>query len=378
MILAIEIVPAGHINIDIKTIIGYYNNMQVHESIVNAVSLLNGCKDYSEALLNVSEEILNHLSADSCVFFSVDADEVIPDMFAVVGRKPQALTNKLSANGRNTMSSWVVQNGEIIILDASSNDQRYSEELKLLGAMAQIAPVIISIPLVCVGSLVGVMDILVTNRQHVKNEELVPVNPLINIAALIYSRRYSNGLTKLAEISVQLLEGRDYYTHGHSMRVANYSLAIADKLGLSELQKQKIRLAAILHDIGKLTFSDTLFKADRALTKLELKIIEMHPIIGANIISEINKSIATIIRSHHEHYDGSGYPDGIKGKDIPLLSMIIAITDAFDAMLTERPYQQATDVKTALEEIKNKSGTQFDPEVVNIMLECYNSGKLQC
>jgi len=352
--------------------------MEMRESIINSVNLLNGCKDYSEALLNISGEILNHLEADSCVFFSVEADEVIPDMFAVVGRKQQNLTNKLSANGRNTMSSWVAQNGEIIILDASSNDPRYGEELKLLGAMAQVAPVIISIPLVCVGSLVGVMDVLVTSRRQVTNEELVPVNPLINIASLIYSRRYSNGLTKLAEISVQLLEGRDYYTHGHSMRVANYSLAVADKLGLSELQKQKIRLAAILHDIGKLTFSDTLFKADRALTKLELKIIEMHPIIGANIISEINKSIATIIRSHHEHYDGSGYPDGLKGKDIPLLAMVIAITDAFDAMLTERPYQHATDVKTAIEEIKNKSGSQFDPDIVNIMLECYSSGKLQC
>jgi len=149
-------------------------------------------------------------------------------------------------------------------------------------------------------------------------------------------------------------------------------------LGLSELQKQKIRLASILHDIGKLTFSDTLFKADRALTKLELKIIEMHPIIGANIISEINKSIATIIRSHHEHYDGAGYPDGLKGKSIPVLSMIIAVCDTFDAMLTERPYQKATDAKTALEEIKQKSGTQFDPDIVKVILECYNSGKLQC
>ena len=350
----------------------------MRESIVSAVSLLNGCKDYSEALLNISGEVLNHLNADSCVFFSVEADEVIPDMFAVVGRKAQLLPHKPSDNSRNTMSSWVAQNGDVLILDASSNDPRYSEELKLLGAMAQVAPVIISIPLVCVGSLVGVMDVLVTSRRQVKNEELVPVNPLINIAALIYSRRYSNGLTKLAEISVQLLEGRDYYTHGHSMRVANYSLVLADKLGLSELQKQKIRLASILHDIGKLTFSDTLFKADRALTKLELKIIEMHPIIGANIISEINKSIATIVRSHHEHYDGSGYPDGLKGKDIPLLSMVIAISDAFDAMLTERPYQHATDVKTAIEEIKQKSGSQFDPDIVNIMMECYNSGKLQC
>ncbi|MEW6027467.1 MAG: HD domain-containing phosphohydrolase [Planctomycetota bacterium] len=351
--------------------------MEIQKSIVNAVSLLNGCNDYLSALLNISEEILNHLNADSCIFFSVDADEVIPDMSAVVGKKPQAIASKPSVNIHNTMSFWAVQNGLALILGASKNDPRYDEELKLLGGMQDSRPVIISVPLICVGSLVGVMDILVTSRPEVKVEELVAINPLINIAALIYSRRYSNGLTKLAEISVQLLEGRDYYTHGHSMRVANYSLAIAEKLGLSELQKQKIRLASVLHDIGKLTFSDTLFKADRALTKLELKIIEMHPIIGANIISEINKSIATIIRSHHEHYDGSGYPDGLKGRDIPLLSMIIAVTDAFDAMMTERPYQQATDAKTAIEEIKNKSGSQFSPEVVNILLECYNAGKLQ-
>ena len=352
--------------------------MGIQDSIVNAVKLVSKCHDYSEALLSISGEILDYLNADSCVFFSVEADEVIPDMFGVVGRKGQLLPSKPSDNSHNTMSSWVVQNGRALILDASNNDSRYTDEAKLLGTMAQAKPVIVSIPLICVGSLVGVMDILITNRKDVKEEELIQLNPLINIASLVYSRRYSNGLTKLAEISVQLLEGRDYYTHGHSMRVANYSLVLAEKLGLSELQKQKIRLASILHDIGKLTFSDTLFKADRALTKLELKIIEMHPIIGANIISEINKSIATIIRSHHEHYDGAGYPDGLKGKSIPVLSMIIAVCDTFDAMLTERPYQKATDAKTALEEIKQKSGTQFDPDIVKVILECYNSGKLQC
>lgn len=351
--------------------------MEIHDAIIKAVSSVNSHKDFSEALLDVSGEILNCLKADSCVFFSVDADEVIPDMFAVVGKQTRLLPGKPSENNLQTMSSWVAQNGRPLILNASSYDHRYDDEVKLIGTMAQSKPVIASIPLVCLGALVGVLDILIPGRDQVSEEDLDRIKSLFNIAALVYSRRYSNGLTKLAEISVQLLEGRDYYTHGHSMRVSNYALVLAEKLGLSELQKQKIRLAAILHDIGKLTFSDTLFKADRALTKMELKIIEMHPIVGANIISEINKSIAAIIRSHHEHYDGSGYPDGLKGKTIPLLAMIISVCDAFDAMLTERPYQHSIDINKAIEEIKNKSGSQFDPDIVNIMLDCYNAGKLQ-
>ncbi|MDI6732506.1 MAG: HD domain-containing protein [Planctomycetota bacterium] len=365
--------------------------MDIKDSVLKAILLLDSAKDNQQILLEISEQILTHAGAPGCIFFSCETDEVIPDILTVFspsndqtpsGIKQEPISHLGAAQ---TMSKWVAENGRLLILNSSDNDIRYQEEIKMLGSLSVQKPVIASIPLICTGSLIGIMDIIFNpvKAEHPEclrgnwvEEKIQSLIPLINIASLIYARRYSDGLTKLAEVSVQLLEGRDYYTHGHSLRVTNYCLMIAEELGLSEVQKQKLRLASLLHDIGKLSFSDTLFKADRALSKLELKLIEMHPLVGANIVSEINKSIALIIRHHHEHYDGSGYPHGIKEQNIPLLSRIIAVSDALDAMLSERPYQKSIDMKHAIEELKTHSGTQFDPLIVDVLIRCYHLGRL--
>jgi len=175
---------------------------------------------------------------------------------------------------------------------------------------------------------------------------------------------------------MHFLEGRDRYTYGHSLRVANYSLTIAEQLKLSNLQKQRLRLAALLHDIGKITFSDSLFITDKPLTKLEMQLIKMHPIIGANIVAEINRSVALIIRSHHEQCDGKGYPNYLTEKDIPLLSKILSVADSLDAMLTERPYRPAMKLENVIKEISANSGKQFDSQIVRILIEYYKAGKL--
>ncbi|MFH0887706.1 MAG: HD-GYP domain-containing protein [Planctomycetota bacterium] len=350
--------------------------MEIQQSVINSISSLDK-NGFEEALLDITRNILTHLPADGCIFFAIEDDELIPDIytFGVAGNYKLQHCELLKNSG-NAMSTWVSQNGLMLILDDSKKDSRYEEELKLLGSIVNNKPVIVTIPLICVGNLVGVVDIVLKDKDKINDFKLAQIHPLLNVISFVYSRRHSESLSKLAEVCMHFLEGRDRYTYGHSLRVANYSLIVAEQLELSSLQKQKLHLAALLHDFGKITFSDALFVTEKPLTKLEMQLIKMHPIIGANIVSEINKSVALIIRSHHEQYDGKGYPDSLTGKEIPLLSMILSVTDSLDAMLTERPYRPAMKLENAIEEISVNSGKQFDPQIVHILIECYKTGKL--
>jgi len=348
--------------------------MNVQQSIINVIFSLDR-KSFEEALLDITKNILTYLDANCCIFFIAEDDELIPDIFTTI-EKPRLQSCELVNNPSGSMSNWVSQNGLMLILDDSKKDSRYEEELKLIGSIVSNKPVIATIPLICLGDLAGIVDIVLNDKNSIDEFKLSQIHPLLNVISFIYSRRHSESLAKLAEVCMHFLEGRDRYTYGHSLRVANYSLAIAEQLKLSNLQKQRLRLAALLHDIGKITFSDSLFITDKPLTKLEMQLIKMHPVIGANIVAEINKSVALIIRSHHEQCDGKGYPNYLTEKDIPLLSKILSVADSLDAMLTERPYRPAMKLENVIKEISANSGKQFDQQIVRVLIEYYKTGKL--
>ncbi|OQB47911.1 MAG: Cyclic di-GMP phosphodiesterase response regulator RpfG [Firmicutes bacterium ADurb.Bin153] len=162
------------------------------------------------------------------------------------------------------------------------------------------------------------------------------------------------------------IEAKDVYTKGHSERVQRFSLMIARELHLSGSQLEMLRYAAILHDIGKIGISESILNKPTKLEKSEFEKIMEHPLIGSKIVEEIDflNKASKIIRSHHEFYDGSGYPDGLKGEAIMLESQILAVADAYDAMTTTRPYREAFTEKGAWDELVKGSGKQFSPEVV--------------
>jgi len=164
------------------------------------------------------------------------------------------------------------------------------------------------------------------------------------------------------------VEAKDPYTRGHSDRVAFYSIQIAMALKLTKQEKEHLSFAAILHDIGKIgTNIDVLLKDDK-LAARELEDIKGHPDIGARILAPVHflKPVITAIRHHHENYDGSGYPSGLKGADIPLKARIVKIADTWDAMTSDRPYRKALSYSSALQELAKYTGTQFDPELVEV------------
>lgn len=171
------------------------------------------------------------------------------------------------------------------------------------------------------------------------------------------------------------IEAKDSYTSGHANRVKEYSVLLAQEMGLSEEKIQNIKTAAVLHDIGKIAINDNILNKTAKLTSEEYAQIMEHPIIGANIISEMEffKDIKDIVRYHHERYDGGGYPDGIQGDAIPIEACILAIADSYDAMTSNRPYRKALDKEIALDEIKKNAGTQFHPQLALKFVEKMSS-----
>ena len=165
------------------------------------------------------------------------------------------------------------------------------------------------------------------------------------------------------------LEAKDAYTRGHSQRVSHYSVQIARKLGLNEREIEAIRLAGMLHDIGKIGIRDQILHKQGKLTEEEWKQVRKHPEISVSILSRIPdlRGILKIIRHHHEHYDGRGYPSGLSGEDIPLGARILAVTDMLDALISDRPYREKITFMEAIEEIRKVSGTQLDPQIVEVL-----------
>ncbi|MFP4202201.1 MAG: HD domain-containing phosphohydrolase [Candidatus Acetothermia bacterium] len=167
------------------------------------------------------------------------------------------------------------------------------------------------------------------------------------------------------------IEAKDEYTGDHIDRVQEFSVRIGEKMNLSEDRLEQLRYASILHDIGKIQVPDSVLVKDGKLTEEEWKKMEKHPEIGEEIVSQVDQleRAAKIIGQHQEKYDGSGYPKGLEGEDITLEARIIAVADAWNAMRTDRPYRDALQKEVAISELKENAGTQFDPEVVDILLK---------
>lgn len=169
------------------------------------------------------------------------------------------------------------------------------------------------------------------------------------------------------------LDARDPYTAGHSQRVAEYSVKIAEKAGFSENEIDLLRKSALLHDIGKIGVRDNVLLKEGRLTDGEYEQIKLHPVIGANILEQVNlpqemKPLLPGVKYHHERYDGGGYPEGLRGENIPVFGRLMAVADAYDAMTSNRPYRNGMSQEKALDIIKGGKGTQWDPYFVDIFI----------
>jgi len=177
-------------------------------------------------------------------------------------------------------------------------------------------------------------------------------------------------LERFTMVLANALESKDYETREHSTRLVGMSDAIARHLGLSDGMRSVIRFGACLHDIGKVAIPEALLRKPEALTAEERAVMRTHPEVGAAILADIDtwEDVRLIVRHHHEHFDGAGYPDGLCGDRIPIGARIVSVVDAFDVMRTGRPYQPARSYEWILDELQRESGNQFDPDMVAALI----------
>lgn len=168
-----------------------------------------------------------------------------------------------------------------------------------------------------------------------------------------------------------IVEANDPYTAGHSARMTELAVEIATEMGLGEKQLHTLRVAGPLHDLGKVGIPSSVLNKPAVLTQAEWVMIQSHPVVSAQTAEHVAafKDAVPVIRHHHERWDGSGYPDGLEGEDIPLLARIVAVADGFEALTSNRPYRSAMSEEEALITLKEGAGSQWDPQVVKTFLK---------
>lgn len=204
---------------------------------------------------------------------------------------------------------------------------------------------------------------------------------LIRIKTRSLKRRqaeYHSIINQSLRTFAHIIDAKDKYTNGHSLRVATYSFELAKKLKLSQEDQERIYYIALLHDIGKVGIPDHILNKEGKLTESEIEYVRRHPTIGGQILEDFTSipGISDGARYHHERYDGKGYNKGLKGEEIPYFARIICVADCYDVMSGGRHYQSKMDQEAIMEEIKNCSGSQFDPNIARAMLELINEGKV--
>jgi HD-GYP domain-containing protein (c-di-GMP phosphodiesterase class II) len=189
-------------------------------------------------------------------------------------------------------------------------------------------------------------------------------------SAVLQEILLSNYLDAIDTLAVAL-EAKDPYTRGHSNMVCAYAVATARKMGFRAKRLQSIEIGAMMHDIGKIGVPDSILQNTGKLTPEEFEVVKRHPVIGEEILRPMKHPLFNvprqIVRWHHERIDGKGYPDGLKGEEIPLEARITFVADAYEAMTSERPFRSAKSQEEAMAELRRNAGTQFDPDVVDVL-----------
>jgi putative two-component system response regulator len=219
----------------------------------------------------------------------------------------------------------------------------------------------------------GVEDYL---TKPIEAADLVSaVNGRLLRVAQVEIAQIGRAYLETVNVLANTIEGRDAYTHGHVQRVAEYAIYLAEALGWAPEHLRMLQFGAMLHDIGKIVISHTILNKPDPLTPAEWEVMKQHPAAGARILREISHLQSTLpyVLFHHERWDGSGYPHGLKGKDIPVEGRLLAIVDVYDALTTARPYHPARTRYESIQFLQRSAGRLFDPHLVPMFVKSINS-----
>lgn len=280
------------------------------------------------------------------------------------------------------IAGCVAETGESLIIEDASKDSRFFKSADEKSGFQTRS--MICVPLKIKNKIIGVAEAInkIGGTFGDEDIELFEAIALQIAIALENASLYKDLEDLFIETVISLaatIDAKDPYTHGHSQRVMEYSLAIGKEMNLSNDEIKDLKLSALLHDIGKIGINENILTKPAKLTDEEFSEIKKHPGTGAGIIEHIKKlkDISPGIKYHHERFEGGGYPDGIKGENIPFFARIIAVADTYDAMTSDRPYRKGLDPEIALAEVEKCKGTQFDEKCADAFIKVYRDGKIE-
>lgn len=278
--------------------------------------------------------------------------------------------------GRN-LAGWVASNRRSLLVEDFDKQDLFPS----ISSMGYRQHTAVSAPIMIKDELIGVISLINREDKRSFTEEdrtllaTIASETAMAINNALLLERIQKGYFSMVQSLIVAVESKDIYTKGHSERVTQYSLLIAEQLGMTMDQLEIIQQAAVLHDIGKITIELSILNKPTSLEVDEYDKIKDHPITGYRILEPIdfNNKIKMCILQHHERMDGLGYPNGFNGEEILLEARVLAAADAFDAMTSKRPYRKPMSIQEALLEMKRCSGTQFDPDVVKVLERVINA-----
>jgi putative nucleotidyltransferase with HDIG domain len=382
---------------------------------LNSISskIMQGSLNLDEVLQQISDGILEVFDCTTALIFLLDEKEgvvkwaalstrekLIDRIKSIIGFPPKQIEFPARADFNeaviNALDGRMTVKHDLYELVRPLLSKRVCNALEKLSGSGTF----IGMPLLAGGNLVG--GIFATRRDDVDEKEKETMMTFANQAAVFIKHarldqsvheelagriqaegereqsfeRLRRTLDGIVYALASTVEMKDAYTAGHQRRVARLACAIAEELGLSGQQIEGLRIAGLIHDIGKLSIPSDILSNPRRLTDAEFELVRIHPQVGYDILKEIEFPwpVAEIVLQHHERLDGSGYPNALKGEEILLEASIIAVADVVEAMASHRPYRDALGINKALEEIEKNKGKLYDPQVVDVCLRLFAEG----
>jgi HD-GYP domain-containing protein (c-di-GMP phosphodiesterase class II) len=344
-------------------------------TLMELSSLINSTLDTREIRKRAIEAATQLMDAETGSLILVDQETGELFFEVALGEKGDILKEIRLKKGEG-IAGWVAEKCESIIIHDVQNDARFFKTADEKSTF--VTRNMLCVPVKTKDRTLGVLEAINKkngNFDEVDKEALTALGNQVATAienASLY-QELKETFYGTAQALAETIEKRDPYTGGHTKRVMTYSSAIGRAMNLTKKQAEDLKLAAILHDVGKIGVRDNVLLKEDKLTADELEKMNQHPKYGAEILSHVRqlRNIIPGVRGHHERFDGRGYPDKLCAKDIPLIARIITVADTFDAMTTDRPYRKALSYDTAFRELQKNIGTQFDREVVDSFITAW-------
>lgn len=353
------------------------------ENLIQAVSALSTSLELEKVLEIILDSLEKVVPFDSASIFLLEGDFLRIMMARGLPNAQKVINQTFPAD--DPLFAETMRNGHLLILEDASQDPRFNQ----WGDTSYVRGWM-GVPLVARGEVIGYITLDSRQPAAYSNQHATLARAFANQAAIAIQNarlfeRIQKSLNELNEAYETTIEGwsraldlRDRETEGHTLRVTDLTLKMAEAMGFSPEERVHIRRGALLHDMGKLGVPDRILLKPDSLTDDEWEIMRMHPLYTYQMLAPIEylRPALEIPLSHHERWDGSGYPRGLKGQEIPLVARIFAVIDVWDALTSDRPYRPAWSEQAALEYLKKNAGSLFDPQVVEIFLKFWKDGKI--